>query len=44
VLPNVHITVHFTFVMLKSYRFGTTWWWGHDDRIFIFEWTISGCQ
>ncbi len=23
-----------------SYRFGTTWGWGNDDRIFIFGWTI----
>ncbi len=24
----------------KSYRFGTTWGWVNDDRIFIFGWTI----
>ncbi len=23
-----------------SYRFGTTWGWVYDDRIFIFGWTI----
>ncbi len=23
-----------------SYRFGTTWGWVNDDRIFIFGWTI----
>ncbi len=23
-----------------SYRFGTTWGWVNDDRIFIFRWTI----
>ncbi len=23
-----------------SYRFGTTWGWENDDRIFIFGWTI----
>ncbi len=25
---------------LNSYRFGTTWGWVNDDRIFIFGWTI----
>ncbi len=25
----------------NSYRFGTTWGWVNDDRIFIFGWTIS---
>ncbi len=24
-----------------SYRFGTTWGWVNDDRIFIFGWTMS---
>ncbi len=24
----------------NSYRFGTTWGWVNDDRIFIFGWTI----
>ncbi len=24
----------------NSYRFGTTWGWENDDRIFIFGWTI----
>ncbi len=30
---------------LPSYRFGTTWGWVNDDRIFIFGWTIplSNC-
>ncbi len=25
---------------INSYRFGTTWGWVNDDRIFIFGWTI----
>ncbi len=25
---------------IHSYRFGTTWGWANDDRIFIFGWTI----
>ncbi len=25
---------------INSYMFGTTWGWVHDDRIFIFGWTI----
>ncbi len=25
----------------NSYRFGTTWGWVNDDRIFIFGWTIT---
>ncbi len=24
-----------------SYRFGSTWGWVNDDRIFIFGWTVS---
>jgi len=24
----------------NSYRFGTTWGWENNDRIFIFGWTI----
>ncbi len=25
---------------IHAYRFGTTWGWVNDDRIFIFAWTI----
>ncbi len=31
---------HSTWNHIRSYRFGTTWGWVNNDRIFIFVWTI----